>query len=166
MRAVVVPPSGAVELAFLLDSGRAPSIQPALLDELSQRQRWRGFDSALVPRSELMRHDGATLTGAIRGSPSFSRKGLLIDDDACVFVNGVPKPGWTLDAFTAEEIEAVEVYAGRSELSGTLRRSWPRGMACGATPPPTASLSTAGRRAARTRSGQVSMVVIWLRSAR
>ena len=154
MRSVSVPDSGAVEVAVLLDSGAVRPLHPPLLVELGQRQRWRGIDSAIIPRDELTRYARATLTSAIRGSPSFVVKGLRIENDACLFVDGVPRPGWPVDAFAPEQVEAVEVYAGRSETSRTLGRRWPAGTPCGS--------STAVGRTTR-RSDQVTMVVIWLK---
>ena len=156
MRSVTVPPSGAVELAFLLDSGRTPRAYEVLLDELGQRQRWRGTESATVPRGELARLGDAPLSVALRGSPSFAKKSLVLTDDACVFVNGEPKPGWSLDAFGVDQIEAVEVYAGRSEMSGTLGSRWPRGAVCGSgmrSPTPGST----------RRADAVRMIVIWLK---
>ena len=157
MRSVTVPPAAMVELAFLLDTGRAPVGREALVVDLDQRQRWRGSESAMIPREELARYGRLGLGEALRGAPSFVRKSLVLSSGACVFVDGEPRPGWPLDAFDASEVEAVEVYAGRSEMSNTLRSRWPSGIPCGsgATPP--------ARGPARRTPGAVSMVVIWLK---
>jgi hypothetical protein len=135
------------------------AVERRVLAELNQRQRWRGNESAIVPRQELMRFGGeGTLTGSLRGASTIVDKGLVIGADACVFVNGEPKPGWPLDAFDITEIEAIEVYAGKSEMSNTLRARWPRGALCGSP-----STATPGQSALPRRPGAVSMVVIWLR---
>jgi hypothetical protein len=155
LRSVTVPPSGAVEVAVLLDSGSTTAGFEGAMAELNQRQRWRGNESAVLPREELMRlGSNPTLTAAMRSAPSFGRKGLVIGDNACVFVNGEPKPGWPIDAYSVDQIEAIEVYAGRSEMSGTLGKRWPRGAPCGTSNP---------ARPAPRRPGTVSFVVIWLK---
>jgi hypothetical protein len=159
MRSVTVPPSGAVEVSILLEPGRTSPLQEGLLSELGQRQRWRGNQSALISREELPRGGDPTLSVALRGSRPVNRKGLVITGTACVFVNGEPKPGLPLDAFTVDQVEAVEVYAARSEMSGTLAKRWPSGMPC-------TSGSATGALSARPqtpRPGTVTMVVIWLK---
>lgn len=163
MRSHTVPDSGAIEVAILLDSGSTPPIYRRVLQELDQRQTWRGFDSAVVPRGELASYGGTTLSAALRQAPSILRRGLVLTEGACVYINGEPRPGWPIDAFPVEQIEAVEVYARGAELSNTLAKRWPRGATCGATPRPTRSLSTAGQRTVRARSGTVTTIVIWLK---
>ena len=159
VRAVMVPDSGAVEIAVLLDSGSTPPGHQRMLKELDLRQTWRGFDSAVIPRGELASYGEATLSAAMRQAGPFTRRGLALPDDPCVYVNGEPRPGWPIDAFSVDQVEAVEVYERRADLTGTLAKRWPPGLPCGAPPE-----YARPRRRERDHPGTVSFVVIWLKA--
>lgn len=126
-----VPRGRAVEASRLLDSSSkraAPGLN-VLWEDFDQRLRWRGMNSALIPGSELRRY-GGLLASALGGTPTFTSKGLRIGARTCVFVNGVPRPGWPLDAFPIEDIEAVEVYGRNCDPTSTLAQKWPPGVPC------------------------------------
>lgn len=98
--------------------------------DLGWRINWKGVNSSFVGREELVGR-GSSLEQAIRFAPSFAKRALVIDERACVFVNGVPRPNATIRDFNVEEIESIEVYGVRSEITNTLGRRWPRGSICG-----------------------------------
>ena len=98
--------------------------------DLGQRINWKGVNSAFVGREELVGR-GASLELAIRFAPSFAKRSLVIDDRACIFVNGMARPLATIRDFNVDEIESIEVYGVRSELTNTLGKSWPRRAICG-----------------------------------
>ncbi len=172
---IEVPSGRAVDGSRLLDPGVAPPRGlDVLFTDLDHRMRQRAASNAAVVPGAEIRKAGATLIDGLRGSPSFASKGLRIVDSACVFVNGLARPGVSLEAFRPEEIEAVEVYgeAAGSSLPGggvptgdrsrTLAMSWPARAPCGrvfdrsfliARPSPLGSSNT----------GKAFFVVVWLR---
>lgn len=182
MLTIAVPRGRAVDGSRFLDPGKAP---PKGLDglykDLDQRIRQQtAASAALVPGSEL-RRAGTSVIDALAASPSFAAKGLRFADSACVFVNGVPRPGVSPDAFSPDEIESIEVYgaspgftggvrdprsfvgSGTADKSGSLGDRWPMRAPCGPNsgrrlPPPSR------RPTGPMQSGIVKFVVIWLRT--
>lgn len=158
-----VPRNRAVEASRLLDPGTAP---PKGLDvvfkDLDQRLRMRSTSvSAIVPGAEV-RKGGGQLIDALRASPSFNAHGLRISDTVCVFVNGVPRPNVTLEAFDLDEIESVEAYGttfgGTGDRSRSLELMWPPNAPCGVS-----QGRTFTRSPNSIKVGIVKYVVIWLR---
>jgi hypothetical protein len=148
---VTVPKDGVVDASHLLDSSSrpvAPGLE-ALWQDFDQRLRWRSSNAALVSGAEL-RQAGGVLTDALRGVPSVMNPGLVIGPTTCVFINGVARPGWPLDAFSVEEIEAIELY-GRDD-TGSLARAWPPNGECGIN---------RGARSTGSRGNIARFAVIW-----
>jgi hypothetical protein len=143
--------------------------------DLDQRMRNRSAgSSAIVPGAEI-RRAGNQLIDALRSTESFNARGLRFAQTACLFVNGLPRPGASIDMFRPEEIESVEVYAnsgtGTGDRSRSLERAWPSGAPCGPTgftrtvgaASGSAMGSRAGNPAGPLQTGIVRYVVIWLR---
>lgn len=116
-----------------------------LLDTLLRRERggmdgaWRDFDrrivwrgprSAIVTASELEEFDGYALSEALNKSASAFRRGLRIGTNTCVFIDGRPRPGWPVDAFRIENVDAVELYGSGADGTNTLYIAWPNRMPC------------------------------------
>jgi hypothetical protein len=137
---VTVPPNDGVEVAMLLDttSGADHVLAHAFADFQERVIRQRPMGSAMVGRVELTRYGDGNLTTAIMRSPSFAKKALRFTSEACLFVDGRPRPGVSLQAIDPADVEIVEVYSS-GDASGTLLRAWPKGMACGDTGMPRAS---------------------------
>ena len=129
--------------------------------ELAQRINWRGVNSAVVGREQLLGL-GRSLEMALKFAPDFATKSIVIDDGACLFVDGLPRPGSTVKDFDTEEIESIEVYARGSEISSTLGKRWPRGAICG-NPSPGARPAFRGGQSAASRANRAQLVSIWLR---
>ena len=112
---------------------------------------------ALVPGEEITRY-GSSASDAIRGSQSFVKKGLQLGSSVCLFVNGVPRPGWPLDAIPPEQIATGELYTKTGDETSTLAARWPHGAAFG---------SSAGTVATPTsplsRRSLIHYAVIWLK---
>jgi hypothetical protein len=68
---------------------------------------------------------------AIRFAPSYAKRTLVVDERACLFVDGMPRPLATIKDFSVEEVESIEVYGSRSEITGTLTKRWPPRGICG-----------------------------------
>ncbi len=152
---VEIPRGRAVEASRLLDPGAgAPKALEGVYDDLAQRLRFRGMNSALVSGAEL-RRAGSNVVDAVQASRAFTAPGLRFGPSVCLFVNGIARPGATVEAYRVDEVEAIEVYAGNGDKSGDLARRWPANAPCGqifrtfARGGPTANL--------------VRYVVIWLR---
>jgi hypothetical protein len=118
--------------------------------DMAQRVNWAGVNSAFIGREELLDH-GKSLSLAIKFTPSLAKKGLVIDELACLYVDGLPRPNATILDFSVEDIESVEVYGRRGEWTGNLALRWPRKVPCG---------NPNARPAPGNRAG---IVVIWTR---
>ena len=131
---VTVPPNDGSEVAMLLDTASAANnrLEMAFSDFRDRMIRQRQ-GSTIVPRTEVLRNAGADLLTALQMSPSFVRKNLRFGETACLFVDGRPRAGVSIKAVDPASVEAVEVYSASGEASGTLARTWPRGMPCGDT---------------------------------
>lgn len=92
--------------------------------ELDQRMRWKSERSYVVSREEFDKQGTTDLATAIRYSVTGGRYGGTLGHpmpDGCVIINGDRAlKDWPLTAFFADEVEAVEVYAPKSDLSGSL----------------------------------------------
>jgi len=153
---VVVRQNEGVEMALLLDSATTPQSHRwagAYMD-LADRMIARKPSSAMVTASELRESGQSGLVDALRGSPSFQKSVLRVGGSACVFVDGVPQPGMSVEAFNALEIEAVEAYTRSSDGSNNLARRWPRGFPCAPTGESNAGASS---------NDLVQWIVIWLK---
>lgn len=129
-----VPRNKAVDASRLLDSVRMepPTGREYLWGEMDRRVGWRAMNSALISGAEL-REYGGNLTDALQRTKGMTSRGMRIGETTCVFVDGIPKPNWPLDAFRIEEVEAVELYGPNGDPTGSLASSWPRGAPCAAS---------------------------------
>jgi len=154
MLSVRVPKDTGVGIDIVLRPG-TPALDAhmeMLWADMAQRINWKGVDAAVVGHSELLSY-GSHVDLAVRFAPSAARKGIVIDERACLFVNGMPRPNATIRDFSVEEVESIEIYPARSELTGTLIQRWPPRVPCGnpgAQPAPRGVLRAA-------------LVVIWTR---
>jgi hypothetical protein len=153
MMTVTVRHDAGSEVALLLDSATGPAshMMEAAFADFSDRMLVRRRASAVIPRAELTRDGDHQLLGAIRRSSSFVNAVLRFGEYACVFVDGQPRPGLSVNALDPADIEAVETYAFGAEASGTLGRRWPRGFPCAPT----------GGPAVASGSDVIHWVVIW-----
>lgn len=160
---VRVPRDSAVGIDLVLRPGSEllDAHMEGLWAELAQRIHWRGVNSAVVAREQLLGR-ARSLDMALRFAPEFANKSIVIDDAACLFVDGLPRPGATVRDFDAEEIESIEVYASRSEISNTLGKRWPRGAICG-SPDQGARAAFRGGVSPASRANRAQLVALWLR---
>ena len=169
---VVVPVDGGTELDIVVERGRVSRDQhmEMFYREMDSRLAFRGVNSAFVTREELKGREKMTLDAAVQFAPEFARKALMIMSDACVFVDGVARPGATLRDFAAEDIESVEFYgavwrnilnsptrtATQMDPTGSLQDRWPPRTPCGQP-------LTPGEVRASKSVVKVMFAVIWLR---
>lgn len=153
---IEVPKDGSVETATLLDSSdvRDRTWQSAW-DDFDRRVVWRGSKSALVPGAELEELEGMSLSSALNASRTGFRRGMIVGPNTCVFVNGQPKPGFWVDMYDPEDVEAVELYGPGGEGTGTLRLAWPARAPCGA--------QQGGPYGRGVPPGNATWAVIWLK---
>ncbi len=140
------------EMVILLDT--MPLVGNRLyqnLDDRDQRIRWQSSLNAGVLGGRELRERAPGLESAFRLSPSVVRTGMTLDDAACLFVNGDPRPGQTLASFPTGDVDVVEFYSARGEFVGILRDRWPKGAPCGTGSPQGA------------RSNRVVYIVVWTR---
>jgi len=128
---VAVPDSAAVELALALDTVRTRAQHNAnnrVFDLQMRVNRRQTNASALVPGQEFATHRGQTLDIALRYSPSFLVKGLIIENLECVYVNGVRMTGVLAKDIPAEGVTLVEIYNHRGVPGFMMFGS---GLSCG-----------------------------------
>lgn len=151
-----IPSRRSVELSVLLDTAAVAVASELLVGEMERRMGWSSPMATFVAREELLRAGTRDARMALESTPSFNARGLVIERNACLFVNGLPRPGFPLDALDPAMIEFIEVYTAESERLGLLASRWPPRAECGA--PVTA-------QAARWVPVQqkVKYVVVWTR---
>jgi hypothetical protein len=122
-----------VESSRLLEESSEHGISAGLWDDFDQRLRWKPITSALITGSEL-RASGATIPDALPVSPEFIKKQLTFSSDGvCLFVNGTPRPGMTLNMIRIEDVRAIEVYSDqiKDQMVIGLQKLWPPKLKCG-----------------------------------
>jgi hypothetical protein len=109
---VVVPVDGGTELDVVLERGRVSrdAHMEMLYREMDSRLNMRGINSAFVTREALKGREKMTLDKALAYAPEVARKALYIAPDACLFVDGIARPGATIESFAPEDIESIELY--------------------------------------------------------
>jgi hypothetical protein len=173
---IEVPRGRAVDGSRMLDPGVAPAKgMDVLYVDLDQRLRNRATGSSAIISGAEIRRTGNQLIDAMRNSQTFTARGLRFDSTACLFVNGLPRPGSSIDMFRPEEIESAEVYAyggtGTGDRTRSLERAWPSGAPCGPTGYTRMVAAAQGARMGSRegnplgpiQAGIVRYVVIWLR---
>jgi hypothetical protein len=159
---VRVPKDSGVGIDLVLKPG-SPALDrhmEMLWADMAQRIHWRGVNSAVVGRQQLL-GKGRALDVAIRFAPDFATKSIKLTGTACLFVDGVPRPMATVSDFDTEDVESIEVYASGSEISKTLGVRWPRGAMCGR--PESGPRGAFGTGRGATRENVAQFVSIWLR---
>ncbi|HEY4139748.1 MAG TPA: carboxypeptidase-like regulatory domain-containing protein [Casimicrobiaceae bacterium] len=92
--------------------------------DLDQRMRWKSEQSYVVSRAEFDKQGTTDLANAIRYSVTGGKYGGTLSHpmpDGCVIINGDHAlKDWPLTAFFADEVEAVEVFPPKSDVTGTI----------------------------------------------
>lgn len=153
---VVVPPEGYLELDVPLDTVLRDAKDAWVWRDLDQRLKFATPRAARITREEIERTDAVSLGVALPLTEAVIRTGVVITRRACIFVNGVARPGFPVDAILAGEVEFVEAYPPGADLTRTLALRWPPNAPCG-VPDGTVRPSAAGAR-------QVAQFIsVWLR---
>ena len=146
-------PSGeSREMVILLDTMTLVGnrLYQSLYDR-DQRIRWRGRFNAGVVGGRELRERAPGLADALRLSTSAVATGMTLDDAACLFVDGDPRPGQTLASFPSGDVDLVEFYGPGGDFVGQLKDRWPKNAPCGSGSPQDA------------RSNRVVFIVVWTR---
>lgn len=154
---VTVPADGYVELDFALDTVAEKPLDGWKWRDLDQRLKFATPRAVLVSRRDIETSEAVSLLTALQFSRQMRDRGALVDRRACVFVNGVAKPNFPLDAIMADDVEFVEAYPAGTELTRTLIMSWPTGASCGVREGTSLPVSAASRQL-------VQFVSVWLRA--
>lgn len=101
------------------------AVREHLYAEVDQRLKTRGYNASLVSSADLRASGGATLLESLAGTRSMTLKGLRLAGPVCIYINGVSTL-MGLDAIPTEDVESIEVYALRGNITGTLQCSSPR----------------------------------------
>lgn len=152
-----VPAEGYVELDIALDTAARASRDYWIWRDLDTRLKFATPRAVQVSREEIAATDAGSLGAALARSRSVARVGIRITQRACVFVNGIAKPGYPVDAIDADDVEFVEAYPPGTDLTRTLVMRWPPGGECG-VPDRTARLPAADPRLT------AQFVSVWLRA--
>jgi hypothetical protein len=130
---VSVPKEGYVQLDVPLDTVAEPARDTYIWRDLDQRLKYATPRAVLVSRQEIAGTEAVSLGAALTAVASVNDRGVVINRRACVFVNGVARPGFPVDAILAADVEFVEAYPPGTDLTRTLALKWPPGAACGVT---------------------------------
>lgn len=152
-----LPAQGYVVLDVALDTAPRTLRDYWVWRDLDQRLKFATPRAVQVSRDELAATDAVSLGTALGFSPSVSRRGVVISRRACLFVNGVAKPGFPVDAIDADDVEFVEAYPPGADLTRTLAARWPPGGECGVADPTTRTSGVGARLVAE-------YVSVWLRA--
>lgn len=173
---IVVPEKGATQLDLVVVRGMLSrdAHMEQLYREMDQRLHWAGTTSAMISREELKGLPTTGVDAALFGVPQVMKAGFYPAregwENACLFVDGIPRPAATITDFAIEEIEAIEVYGppmNRSDPTGTMASRWPPRAMCGRGEGARAAFSNG--RAPTTPAGlsrsavRIQFVMIWLR---
>lgn len=150
-----VPGKGYLAVEIPLDTTDEEGSEYWIWRDLERRLRYATPRAALVTRTEVAETGAASLGSAIEASRSVGGRGLVVTTGACLFVDGLPRPGATVDAIRAEDVEFVEVYPEGTDLTRTLASRWPANAVCGHG-------TLAGRPSDPRRAAQ--FVAVWLRA--
>jgi hypothetical protein len=152
---IVVPSGRATDASRLLDSSAkfTPGLE-VLWKDFDLRLSVRTMNSAVVPGAEL-RRAGGHITSAIERSGSFVTRGMVMSDQTCVFLNGTPRPGMSLDVVPPEKIEVLELYSDADAAARDLAGKWPSRALCGQT------LRAQGRRYQATSGPRAKSYARW-----
>jgi hypothetical protein len=132
---VAVPDTAGVELSLAMDTIRtkAQAIRNNRVMDLQMRVNRSQLNSAaIVPHQELATYRRQSLDVALRYSPTFLIKGLVIQDLECVFINGIAKPTIRAKDIAADDVAMVEVYNHRGFIEYRDRLTFrSNGQDCG-----------------------------------
>lgn len=153
-----IPEDGAVELSVLLDAtSDATRPNDVAADELERRMSWSSPMALRLTREEVLATNARDLRIATHLTQSAQQRGVRVSDAACVFVDGVARPGVPIGALRPESVEFIEVYGAGAERTGQLSRRWPPRGECG-----TGGASAMLRRTS-TQNSPAQYVVVWTR---
>lgn len=120
------------ELLVVLDSATSvPTRLRPRIEDMESRLNWRDPNDAVVGSRELRATRMLGLADALAQSASALEKGLRLSDDTCIFLNGDPQPGMTLNSFPVESVRMIELYERGGQQGRTLSDRWPRNAPCG-----------------------------------
>jgi hypothetical protein len=125
---------------FVINDRSGYGRDQVIYDELEKRKRWQSFQTRLLGPDDLKSYYNRSLDDALikmglyrspyespSGRPTSINgplsRGSTMDprhDDACILLNGKDPVVRPLTSFTTDEIEMLEVYPPRTELSGTV----------------------------------------------
>lgn len=153
---LTVPQDRAVETVPLLYSTGDPKsrVGERMWHEFDERVQFGGTNAAVLSGGQLRKSGASDIAEAVQFIPSSARKGLHIGATSCLFVNGMPRFGFSVDVIPLDQVEAVELYTANGDASGTLVKLWPRNVACAP------SIRSAAGGSAGTAA---KYVVVWLR---
>jgi hypothetical protein len=152
-----VPAEGYVELEIPLDTMLRASRDYWIWRDLDERLKFATPRALQISREEIAATDAVSLGAALALSRSVARLGVRITRRACVFVNGIARPGYPVDAIDAGDVEFVEAYPPGSDLTRTLMMRWPPGGECGVP-------DGMARASAADQKQTVQFVSVWLRA--
>ena len=125
------PATGYSVLEVPLDTSDAEGRDYWIWRDLERRLRYATPRAAQMTRAEIEQTGATSLGSALEAGRSVAGRGLLVTGASCLFVNGLPRPGATVDAIRASDVEFVEAYPEGTDLTRTLASRWPSSAVCG-----------------------------------
>lgn len=121
----------AADVVLFMLPGQEPKYLKMALVDLGHRMAWGAANSFVAGHGELARNGAKNLLDGIIEAGMLERKGLSLVRQMCLFVDGVPKPDYSVSSVLLANVDFVEVLGWGADEAKTLTSRWPTGATCG-----------------------------------
>lgn len=132
---VEVLPDQPSDVVFFLKPGKDPLYLKVALGDLGHREGHSPFFNFTADRTQLKKGNSKTVYDALIASGLLTKNKMQLGNHICLFVNGLARPGFMISTVVVDDIEFIEVYGQKTEITGTLMAEWPYGQGCTAHEP-------------------------------
>lgn len=118
------------DVVFFLAPGKDPLYMKVALGDLGHRMAATKINAFTANRQQLNKSGAVTLYDAIVSSGLLHKYHLTMGKTMCLFVNGLARPEFPVSTILVDDVDFIEVYGPKAEVTGTLMSEWPRGKPC------------------------------------
>lgn len=118
------------DVVFFLAPGEDPRHMKVALSDLRHRMAMAKINAFTADRNQINQSKGVNLYDAIVSSGLLQKHHLTMGKSICLFVDGMARPNFPVSTIQVDDVEFIEVYGPRSEMTGTLMAEWPRSQPC------------------------------------
>lgn len=121
---------GPTDVMLYMTAGKNVRGEATRLDELDRRVRANTINAFTASGAELQTTKMVSLYDALIASGILMRKNMQMGNVMCLFVNGLPRPGFPINTVYVPDIDFIEVYGYKSEVTQSLMADWPQKIPC------------------------------------